>query len=280
MQQSSPTSVNRFVEIPTCSLSAEWNISDGQVQKRSQNYRRYFTETSTKIPYLEIINDAHVLYIQHDVQQAMKNQRDQWEEINRLFLQAVRDNDVTKVIHAYTLDGRFFRVLNHHLAICVSADDVEKMKIRKTVKMHYWEGPLDIATIFVCHPSLENLRFKQGIVFRGLCIKNEEDLREYQTIGNRLLNKTFVSTSQDQNVAMMFAGVAWQTETAHKCCLLKYTLIDSGQRTALDIHTLSQFPEEKEVLLLPYANFQVTNYQHSRTNPNLIDIELRECRLD
>ena len=268
---------DRFIETPTCPILAEWNVSDAQVRQKSENYLQYLAETPKKVEYSTIIDDVYTLYIQHDIERAMKD-KNHFQQIDRLFRQTINENDVTHIIRAYTLDGAFFRVLNHHLAMSISVDHVEKIQLRKTVKMHYWEGPLDIATIFACHPRLDKFHFKQGIVFRGLRISNDEDLLPYQTIGNRLLNKTFVSTSQNQHVAMVFAGVDSSDKTSCKGCLFKYTIGGSTRRTALDIHALSQFPHEEEVLLLPYGNFEVVKYEQSTMNPNLVEIELRECQ--
>jgi hypothetical protein len=83
-----------------------------------------------------------------------------FQNIDKLFLEAFGTNDVEKVVRAYTLDEPFFKILNHHLATIICADDTERMKMKKRVKMHYWEGPLDTATMFVCHPDLEKFRFK------------------------------------------------------------------------------------------------------------------------
>jgi len=267
---------DRFVEIQTASLPAEWSVSDSHVIKKSHNYRQYLMKTWIKIKYLDIIEAVYVHYIQYDIKSAIKDDT-KFQNINKLFLEAFEKNDVTKVILAYTLDGPFFRLLNHHLAIIICADNVEQMKMRKTVKMHYWEGPLDIATIFVCHPDLERFCFKQGSVFRGMCIEKEEDLIPYRTIGNRFLNKTFVSTSKNPEVAKMFSGIDANTQPSKISCLFRYTIVESVRRTALDIYSLSNFSYEEEVLILPYATFEVISYEPSSSISNLIEIELREC---
>jgi hypothetical protein len=262
---------NRFVEIRTASLLPEWSVSDSQVRQKAQNYRKNLLETYEKIKYLSMIESVYEEYIQHDIKQAMKNQND-FREIDKLFREAIDKNDVKKVIRAYTLSGSFFKILNHHLAIILSADNVERIKMRKTVKMHYWEGSLDIATMLVCHPDLEDCRFRQGTVFRGMRIDKDEDLLPYRKVGTRLLNKTFISTSKNPETAMIFSGANPDSPSSTKGCLFKYTIIESTRQTALDIHRFSNFPEE-EVLILPYATFEVMNIQHE----NLIEIELKEC---
>jgi len=150
---------DRFIEIRTSSLSAEWSVSDCHVIKKSQNYRNSLMDTWIKVKYLSIVGAARAIYIQHDIKQAIKNETN-FQNIDKLFLEAFSTNDVEKVVRAYTLDGPFFKILNRHLATIICADDTERMKMKKRVKMHYWEGSLDIATMFVCHPDLEKFRFK------------------------------------------------------------------------------------------------------------------------
>ncbi len=267
---------NRFVEIRAASSSPEWSVSDPQVRQKSQNYRKDLLETYAKNEYLSMIETVYKNYIQHDIKQAMKNE-DNFRTIDKLFREAIDNNDVTKVICAYTLDGSFFKILNHHFAIIICADNVERIEMRKLVKMRYWEGPLDIAAMLVCHPDLEGFRFRHGIVFRGMRIEKDEDLLPYQKIGTRFLNKTFISTSKNPEVAKIFAGATLDSPSSKKSCLFKYTIVESARRTALDIHGFSKFPEEEEVLILPYANFEVVSYQLSSSDENLIEIELREC---
>ena len=48
-------------------------------------------------------------------------------------------------------------------------------------------------------------------------------------------------------------------------------------RTALDIHQISLFEHEAEVLLLPYSAFKIMDIQIDRTKSPQVEIRLKEC---
>ena len=71
--------------------------------------------------------------------------------------------------------------------------------------MTYWCGPLDFACIFVNHQKLEKYRPEINlIVYRGMTT-SQEVVRTYRK-GICFMNKTFVSTSINKEVALCFAG--------------------------------------------------------------------------
>ncbi len=85
-------------------------------------------ETYTKVGYLSIAGT--VLYIQIDIEHAIKNKKN-FQQINKLFREAFDNNNVKKIIYAYTLSGSFYKILNHHLTIILRADNNQRIKIRE-----------------------------------------------------------------------------------------------------------------------------------------------------
>ncbi len=97
----------------------------------------------------------------------------------------------------------------------------------------------------------------------------EHDLAIYK-VDKLIFPKTLTSTSQNPAVAMLFA--MHSQERLAIICIYNITV----KQLALDIHTISEFPEEEEVLLLPGFPFIVTRI----TKGNPIEIELQQMDLD
>ena len=80
---------------------------------------------------------------------------------------------------------------------------------------------------------------------------NQRDLDAYVT-GACILTRSFLSTSKQINVAGIYLGFDNPT---YRPVLFRYRVIQA--RTSLAISELSQFPEEDEVLIVPFAAFVV-----------------------
>ncbi len=102
------------------------------------------------------------------------------------------------------------------------------------------------------------------------------DLKSY-TIGNHILNRSFLSTSKNRSVAQLFTGNN-QGNQNQISVLIKYTI--KQNQTAIDIEHLSTIQDEKEVLILPFAVFQVKDRIENNPQmspPVLVEIDLEEC---
>jgi hypothetical protein len=105
-------------------------------------------------------------------------------------------------------------------------------------------------------------------------------LKSYST-GNKILNKSFVSTSKTRSVAEVFADNRELNDqnSIEIPVLLKYTI--KQNETAIDIEHLSIIPDEEEVLILPFSVFKVTNRIENSSNTSstmLVEIHLEECQ--
>lgn len=77
-----------------------------------------------------------------------------------------------------------------------------------------------------------------------------------------------------QHIASEFAyEIGCQANEIPVLCTLKIL----NRRTALDIHQISEFPNEDEVLILPYTAFTIVNIKEISVAPSRFEIELQEC---
>ncbi|CAF5141296.1 unnamed protein product, partial [Rotaria sp. Silwood1] len=137
----------------------------------------------------------------------------------------------------------------------------------------------------IYHPNLPQYQY-QGVCYRGMRI-TQNDLDQYQ-LNQHILNRAFLSTSIDRQVAAMFAGEDQQsqmryTSKDHRAlqysCLCQYLIKQNS--TAMNIESLSTRPDEQEILIIPFSVFKVMaikrNYLDDSTASISIEIELEEC---
>ena len=94
----------------------------------------------------------------------------------------------------------------------------------------------------IYHPDIHQYYF-HGITYQGLLVK-ENQLKSY-SVGNYILNKSFVSTSKNRSVAQVFAQNVYDPPLIP--VLLNYTT--KQNQTAIDIQELSTIPDEEKVLI-------------------------------
>ncbi len=99
------------------------------------------------------------------------------------------------------------------------------------------------------------------------------DLGQYK-IGKRILTKTFSSSSKQLRVALRFLRKN-RDAGARLSAICIYEI--RNQRTALDIEHISVYPEEEEVLILPYSAFKIIDIQQNKDKTPRVEIQLREC---
>ncbi|CAF4821761.1 unnamed protein product [Rotaria sp. Silwood1] len=208
----------------------------------------------------------------------------QVETIEAYFKEAIDQQDyLTYFIKAYTLPSGFHRVLNKHLALYVLDYFDESKNFLSTYRLVNCLAHM--VTLLIYHPNLSQYRY-QGLCYRGMII-TQNDLDRYQ-LNQHILNRSFLSTSIDRQVAKMFAGEGQQSQMRHTpggqralqySCLCQYLVKQNS--TAINIECLSMNPEEKEILILPFTVFKVTNikrnYFEDITSSISVEIELEEC---
>ncbi|CAF2645489.1 unnamed protein product [Rotaria sp. Silwood2] len=210
--------------------------------------------------------------------------RKQIETIESYFKEAIEKQDyLTYFIKAYTLTNFFYKVLNRNLALYI----LEYFDETKTFSSNYRlvNCLVHIVTLLIYNPNLPQYQY-QGICYRGMRI-TQNDFNQYQ-LNQHVLNRTFLSTSTDRQVAAMFAGEGQQSQmryTPNNHCALQYSCLCQylikQNSTAMDIQSISTRPDEKEILIIPFSVFKVMkikrNYLDDSTASISIEIELEEC---
>ena len=263
------------------SFDASWEVVDREVRRRARNYRNSLLRTWEKNEFREIISDVRNLYLALDLRpstspQANSMSRGSYDSIIEYFQKAYDTNRCEPIIEAYTSATGFHRRINEDLANLVSTNNLRDIGISPNAPTrHYWQGPLDIACIFVNHPHLRRYEIKEETkAYRGMTVPRRV-LENYRG-GTRWMNKTFLSTSRLETTASKFQGQSG----LEVGCVCHFTLVPSNRRTAIDIAAMSVF-DEQEILILPYTTFEVLkgverDYRDEEgQDPHII--ELREC---
>lgn len=210
--------------------------------------------------------------------------REQIKNIEEYFREAIEKKDyLTYFIKAYTFTNDFHRVLNKHLALYI-LDYFDESKIFSST-YRLVNCLAHIVTLLIHHPNLSQYRYR-GFCYRGMRI-TQNDLNQYRS-NQHMLNRSFLSTSVNRQVAEMFAGEGQQSKmrftpqnqsALQYSCLCRYLIKQDS--TAIDVQTLSMRPEEEEVLILPFTVFKVVtikrHYPDNLTAPISVEIELEEC---
>ncbi|CAF0833924.1 unnamed protein product [Adineta steineri] len=168
------------------------------------------------------------------------------KEIRLFFDEAIKENDPTQIVRAYTAPTEFYTRLNK---------DMSQLPTHWSGRKH----ERNIASIMMFHPVFQTLSFT-GETYRGM-IMSLDDLKEY-VVDSVFMNKTFLSTSKERTQAEHFTASHVSSTVFQVIC--KYSIKYTG--TALAIETISKFPDEKEVLILPYAAFKVKSIKNSIKN--------------
>ena len=169
--------------------------------------------------------------------------------------------DPTYIIKAYTKSQNFVTMLNTDMARIVK-HDIEKGCSRFSCDTLYTAQDVtkQIATILFHHPGLAQYRHK-GTVYRGMF---EKDIFDHIKEGSNIMINTFVSTSTTPEVAHSFSGYdpieqKLDANTEEKVSIFcRYDIKSTdGTCRALNIRSMSERPDEDEILLLPYSLFRV-----------------------
>ena len=162
------------------------------------------------------------------------------DQIRRLLVKAQQTKDITYLVRAYTAETDFYKVLNSCHAQLSSHGYTEEERDAWFVKygktLHKSE-------------QLDKYRWT-GTTYRGIYL-NDNALDQYN-IGDYIVNKAFLSTSKSRHVAERFISISSLKKVIVVCV---YYL--RKNEYVLDISSISEYPEEEEVLILPNACFKV-----------------------
>jgi hypothetical protein len=122
-------------------------------------------------------------------------------------------------------------------------------------RQHDDEIPLNMGeyiftACLIHHPSVDVYYGSCWKTYRGMNVTQSE-LEQYVP-GARILIRSFLSTSRNTSVASIYFDFTREEKIPVLCI---YSITQS--RTALNVSTISEFPEEEEVLIRPFAVFCV-----------------------
>ncbi|CAF0930224.1 unnamed protein product [Didymodactylos carnosus] len=171
-------------------------------------------------------------------------------------------------------------MLNHDLAELGS--DFRFVSIHTQINPNYMDneppkglGQYIFTSLIINHPRFHPYH-ATGITFRGMKI-TKKDLEEYNC-GNIVMTRSFLSTSKDRSIAELFLDC--KGDDTHPPVICIYKVINS--RSSLSIEAVSQIPDEKEVLIVPFTVFQVKEQRDAQVIQEgkicpIKEIELEEC---
>ena len=227
----------------------------------------------TKIPFLRLIAEIDDGYLKN-IDYGSDRTCD--EKLIRSYLQeAIEKNDPQPLIRAYTEKTRFYAQLNRDLAVGGSNFRFEISYAMSNLLYSDDEPPHGFghyifAAIASHHSKLQPYRRFTGLTYRGV-IMNKSDFQKY-TEGLTILNRTFLSTSTDRQVAESFLLDKTDSKSSQYCRVLCLFHIRNPS-TTLDLSTLSAHPAENEILIIPFKTFKIGRVIERTDNTSFVELD-------
>jgi hypothetical protein len=201
------------------------------------------------------------------------------QDIYSDFKTAAEHNEALCVLQAYSRSKNFTKKINGDMAKNTYHElTLYCTPLNCNVLARTQDGIQAFITILF-HPRFNDYLCKGNItVYRGIAIDNESVLEGYEE-GAIIITATFLSTSKDRKVAAWFRDSGLDPAENDQLSLLCTYNICNHRRTALEMETISKYPEEKEVLIYPYVPFRIRSYVKKRTKQTgkqQIEVELEE----
>ena len=202
------------------------------------------------------------------------------DTIREIYNKAEDPNGPEWVVRAYTDPCEFYKILNQQLAL--TPIDGALAKSLRNLTSTDWEdwtryriGVGLIVHIIAYHPKLDQYTYI-GETYRGL-VMTEKDEKTYVR-DSIVMNKSFSSSSKlrEATDGFLYSDRDEQQTQIHALCI--YNI--KNKRTGIYIKTLSQLPNEEEVLIMPYSAFRVVDVNvisnATKNQPKKIEIRLDE----
>ena len=243
---------SRFV-----SDSLEWIIPTNDADFQAHQYMEKLEKHGKDPKFHEFIVYIKDNYIEKDLRHVKRI-----DKIKEYFSEAIRTKDPVYLIRVYTAETGFYSTLNVQLAKL----RLEDLTNENNLSRAYYIG------IIAFHPNFDIFSYT-GLVYRGMVITNE-DLKQYKK-GTRILTKTFSSTSKQLHIALRCLN---RNRDIGDLLTTICTYQIRNERTALGIEKILLFPNEKEVLILPYSAFKIIDIQIDKEKSPNVEIKLKECK--
>ncbi|CAF1577189.1 unnamed protein product [Adineta ricciae] len=174
--------------------------------------------------------------------------------IRRFLRQAVEGKDCIYLIQAYTAETDFYKRVNHYL---LSRNE---------------DNPLleFVQTIYFNRELHETYSYKD-YCYRSVCLNALDDLNVFKK-GSKISNRTFLCTTQERTIAEEYIR---KCNTADQHVVMMIFRIRHSY-TALDVQHISEFPHEKEILIMFDSVFEVTDIiQNDNANSEIHLTEIK-----
>ncbi|CAF3451342.1 unnamed protein product [Rotaria sp. Silwood1] len=236
----------RFV---TADHSVEWQKhAAGRAVKIAAHNLAYCKPFENMITAYERITQAIELRDSQDISQI------------KYFLDKAREtNDVSYLLRAYTAETDFYRRLN------VRSAQLNATRGHPDPNLYLKEWSLTYNAQLLKDPTFQKFHWT-GKTYRGMLITKEE-YKLYNCVDTGIVNHAFLSTSKVRDVALNFISSPPPDKFSVICT---YTIKQGW--SALDLETISEYPEEQEVLIIPNMHFRIRKV--TETSP--IEIELEQ----
>ncbi|CAF1355477.1 unnamed protein product [Rotaria sordida] len=258
-------------------IEVEWLDSYKNAYRISYENREHMKRWLLKVPLTKLLDEIDTGYIEK-IKFSSEKSKDEIKDYLKL---TIEWEQPAGLISAYTSGGTgFCTVLNYDLAEIGS--NFRFLSTQNLFNSGYLDneapkglGEHIFAAILINHPFFKPYYRTNITTYRGMSI-SRDDLIQYK-INDIIMTRTFLSTSHDENIAKRFIPINDNKKQAVLCI---YKVINP--QTSLNIEELSNLPEEKEVLIVPFTVFQIKEIEDVDT---LIDekpcsikvIKLEEC---
>jgi hypothetical protein len=262
-------STNDFVDSTN---EVEWFDNCKNAYRIANENREHMKRWLLQVPLKKLLEEIDIGYIDKI---EFPNQKCK-EQIQDCLKLVIEYEQPIGLICAYNSTGTdFSRILNYDLAKIGS--NFRFLSTQNLFNSGYLDneapkglGQHIFAAILINHPIFDPY-FKTGTTYRGMSMTRGE-LEKYKE-GDIVLTRSFLSTSEDENVAKLFIPYDGKEKIPAMCI---YKVINP--RSSLYIEELSIFDSEKEVLIVPFSVFRVTKIDGVGNNENRpVIINLEEC---
>ena len=250
----------------------EWLDSYRNAYRISYENHEHMKRWITKIPLKKLLEELRDNYIDKLVFPTPETRTN----IKTRIQDAIEKNNPMQLAKVYTGASGFCTRLNTDLAKLGS--DFRFISTRLDYPDN--EPPKDLgqyiyASLLINHTIFRSYRHASK-TFRGMTI-TPEDLAVYAP-NKIVITRSFLSTSKQRHVAEFFLGLTDIDKSPPVVCI--YNVINP--RSSLCIELLSHFPEEEEVLIVPFIAFEITSVkeikmEYGTKSYSMKEIELVEC---
>ncbi|CAF2172864.1 unnamed protein product [Rotaria magnacalcarata] len=279
-----------YIKSPVTRTAYEWHLNDldNAALKKAKRIHSYYEKLHKPRHWLiafflrsskivsDSVNAIQRGYLDHI---SAAKRRDIGKDIDEYFKIAGESNDPTFVLRAYSKSKEFTKKMNGDMAKNTYHElTLYCTPLNCNVLARTQDGIQAFITILFHHRLDEQRCVNNITVYRGFAIDSECVLKGYET-GAIIITTTFLSTSNDLEVAALFRNSGEDSTKPNQIFLLCTYKIHNYRRTALNMAGISQYPEENEVLIYPYVPFRIISYVKKRieeTGKQQVDVELEE----